>query len=112
MGRNRLHVLLLILPLAFGIAGGFLVGDFLYERSVREIESRYRRPARELITDLADVWFGYTALSVLAGTLLGLLAGVFGYAFFKNRDAEPHHTFSIKPHDELDGGEGSVRRIS
>lgn len=64
---------------------------------MREIESRYRRPARELITDLADVWFGYTALSVLAGTLLGLLAGVFGYAFFKNRDAEPHPLFPSSP---------------
>ena len=97
MIRKRLHILLLILAPASGIAGGLLTGNFLYERAVREVESTYHKPARELITDLGDVWFGYTFLSVMAGTLIGLMVGVFGYAFLKNRDAEPHPALSITP---------------
>src|SRR5229473_4362469 len=83
------HVLALILPMVVGMVEGWIVGTILYNRAVQNIERAWHRPANVAIPDLSDVLFGYTALGVFAGTLLGLLIGVFLYALLKNRNSEP-----------------------
>lgn len=77
------RVLALVLPPFVGMVGGFIVGTILYNRAVREI------PAGVQTSDLDYVLFSYTALSVFAGTLLGLLIGVFLHVLLKNRNPDP-----------------------
>ena len=86
------NLLALILPAVFGVIDGWIVGTILYNRTVRQIESTWHRPANVAIPDLGDVLFGYTVLGVFAGGLLGLLIGVFLYALLRNRNSEPQTT--------------------
>ena len=90
MKTNSGLVLALVLPPIVGMVGGWIVGTILYNRAVQEIERTWQRPANVAIPDLGDVLFGYTALGVFVGTLLGLLIGVFLYALLKNRNSEPY----------------------
>ena len=86
-------LLALALPTVVGTIGGWIVGTTQYNRAVREIERTWHKPADLAIPDLTDVLFGYTALGVFVGTLIGLLVGIFLYSLMKNR--EPSQQTSV-----------------
>jgi hypothetical protein len=77
--------------------GGWIIGTILYNRAVQQIETTWQRPANVAIPDLGEVLFGYTVLGVFAGTLLGLLIGVFLYVVLKNRNLELYTTQASNP---------------
>jgi multisubunit Na+/H+ antiporter MnhB subunit len=110
MARHTRHLFALIGPPVLGVIGGLVVGTVLYNRTVREIEARSHQPANVAVPDLTDVLFGYTALSVFVGALIGILVGVFVYTLLKNRNAE-RQTSIGPPNKSLDASRGSVFRM-
>ena len=95
--KRRFIKFALIIPIVVGIAIGIPLGDMLYDGDVAEFERASGRP----FNHGDHVLPGYTLLTLLATTLVGLMIGIFLYGFLRNRHSEQTAGLRIRGSEPL-----------